>query len=158
MLGIGYTTLLLWVGFLPTTILNFLNSCLGAFAFFGPGSHGIYSKIIQPAAHGKLFFAGEATSTCHAYVSSSSLQFFERTPDPNVINRWIAGALDSAWRAVDQYIALNLDKDVREKFWELWGPTEFWDEASNKDLVELNRKLMARHLVISLQKDGVKFE
>lgn len=66
--------------------------------------------------------------------------------------------MDSAWRAVDQYIALNLDKDVREKFWELWGPTEFWDEASNKDLVELNRKLMSRHLVISLQKDGVKFE
>lgn len=44
---------------------------LGAFAFFGPGSYDkndIYSEILQPAAHGKLFFAGEAASACHAYV------------------------------------------------------------------------------------------
>jgi hypothetical protein len=26
----------------------------------------IYSEMLQPAANGKLFFAGEATSACHA--------------------------------------------------------------------------------------------
>lgn len=61
---------------LSMIVPNLLNSCLGAFAFFGPGSYGsngIYNKITQPAARGKLFFAGEATSTCHAYVNSSSI-------------------------------------------------------------------------------------
>ena len=44
---------------------------LGGYAFFGPGVYGdsdIYSKIIQPVANFQLFFAGEATSACHAYV------------------------------------------------------------------------------------------
>ena len=42
---------------------------LGAFAFFGPGVYtDIYPEILQPAARGKLFFAGEATATGHAYV------------------------------------------------------------------------------------------
>ena len=44
------------------------------------------------------------------------------------------------------------------EFWELWGPTEFWDEASNKGLVELNRNLRTRYLVISLQEGRVEFE
>ena len=113
--------------------------------------------MLQPAARGKLFFAGEATSTCHAYVDS--------TIDPmsarliySWIDSWVAGALDSAWRAVDQHLALNLPEDVRQKFWDLWGPTEYWDEADNQELVELNRKLMDRHLVIGLHKDGVRLE
>jgi len=72
------------------------------------------------------------------------------------MNSWVAGAFDSSWRAVDQYLALNMGDDVRKKFWELWGPTEYWDESSNKELVALNRKLMDRHLAISLYKDGVK--
>ena len=45
----------------------------GAFSFFGPGVYengDVYSEIIQPAANGKLFFAGEAASACHAYVDS----------------------------------------------------------------------------------------
>ena len=73
------------------------------------------------------------------------------------LNSWVAGAFDSAWRAVDQYLALNMDEDTRKKFWDLWGPTEYWDESSNKELVALNRKLMDRHLMLSLYKDGVKF-
>ncbi|KAF9645107.1 amine oxidase [Thelephora ganbajun] len=111
---------------------------MGAFAFFGPGvydSTDIYSEMLLPAANGKLFFAGEATSACHA---------------------WVAGALDSAWRAVDQYLSLNQPDSVRQTFWDLWGPTEYWDEASDEELVNLNRKLADRHLVIGLHKSGIR--
>ncbi|KAF9783369.1 amine oxidase [Thelephora terrestris] len=111
---------------------------MGASAFFGPGVYGrndVYSEMLQPAAQGRLFFAGEATSTSHG---------------------WVAGALSSAWRAVDQYLALNLPHDVRQKFWDLWGPTEHWDEADDQEFVELNRKLMDRQLVIGLHKNGVR--
>jgi len=113
---------------------------MGAFAFFGPGvydSTDVYSEMLQPAARGKLFFAGEATSACHA---------------------WVAGALDSAWRAVDQYLALNHPQSIRDTFWKLWGETEYWDEASDKGLVDLNHELAERHLVISLYKSGVTLE
>ena len=84
---------------------------------------------------------------------------FERASDPNLINSWVAGGLDSAWRAVDQYINLNqniLPPGIQEKFHTMWGSTEYMDEASNKELVELNRKLMERHLVIALHKSGVR--
>jgi len=114
---------------------------MGAFAVFGPGVYtngDVYSAILQPAAHGKLFFAGEAASACHS---------------------WVAGALDSAWRAVDQYLALNhRDTPLQKKFWKLWGRTEYWDELFSEELVKLNRDLADRHLVISLYKDGVKLE
>jgi hypothetical protein len=41
----------------------------GAFAFFGPQQfEDLYPHMIQPAAHQKLFFAGEALSACHACV------------------------------------------------------------------------------------------
>jgi len=112
---------------------------MGAFAFFGPGvydSTDIYSEMLQPAARGKLFFAGEATSACHA---------------------WVAGALDSAWRAVYQYLSLN-QPDLLENFYNLWGKTEYWDEADDDELVDLNNKLMERHLVIGLYRSGVKLE
>ena len=84
---------------------------------------------------------------------------FERASDLTLINSWVAGALDSAWRAVNQYLNLNqenLPPGTLEKFYELWGETEYWDEASDKDLVERNRKLMDRHLVIGLHKSGVR--
>jgi len=111
---------------------------MGGYAFFGPGvyaSNDVYSEMLLPAANGKLFFAGEATSACHA---------------------WVAGALDSAWRAVDQYLALNQPESVRKRFWDLWGPTEYWDEASNTELVAQNRKLTERHLVIALHRSGIR--
>ena len=56
----------------PVTVLALLNGCLGGYAFFGPGVYGdedIYSQMLLPAANGKLFFAGEAASACHAYVN-----------------------------------------------------------------------------------------
>lgn len=114
---------------------------MGGYAFFGPGVYGandVYSQLLLTAASGKLIFAGEAASACHA---------------------WIAGALDSAWRAAYQYISANekvLPVGTLEKFYAEWGTTEYWDETTNKELVEENRKLMERHLVIGLHKSGVR--
>ena len=84
-------------------------------------------------------------------------QSFGHISDSKFVNSWAAGALDSAWRAVDNYLALNQPTDVRERFRKLWGQTEYWDEASNRELVELNDKLMERHLAIALHKSGVRF-
>lgn len=83
---------------------------------------------------------------------------FEHTSDLNLINSWVAGALDSAWRAVDQYLSLNQPKTVQEKFWDMWGATEYWDEGSDKELIKLNRDLADRHLEIALHNSGVKLE
>ena len=52
---------------------RFLMVTSGGFALFSPGvyeSGDIYTEILKPAANGKLFFAGEATSSCHGYVDS----------------------------------------------------------------------------------------
>ena len=82
-----------------------------------------------------------------------------RGSNPNPTHSWVTGALDSAWRAVDQYLALNhAESHLREEFWRLWGETEYWDEASNEKMVKLNRELTERHLVIALYKDGVTLE
>ena len=45
----------------------------GVFALFGSSVYengDIYKQMLRPAAGGKLFFAGEATSSCHGYVDS----------------------------------------------------------------------------------------
>lgn len=44
--------------------------------FFCRGAYengDIYCEMLQPAARGKLFFAGEATSACYEYVNSLSI-------------------------------------------------------------------------------------
>jgi len=82
-----------------------------------------------------------------------------RSSDSKHINSWIAGALDSAWRAVDQYLTFNegnLPLSTQQTFYDMWGPTEYWDESSDEELVKLNRKLAERHLVIALHKAGVR--
>ena len=57
---------------------------MGAFAHFGPGQFStFFADIVQPAAHGRFHFAGEVASHHHA---------------------WIAGALDSAVRVVNEII------------------------------------------------------
>lgn len=113
----------------------------------------IYGEILKPAARGKLFFAGEATSSCHAYVGSLPVFYVS---DPNFIYSWVAGALDSAWRAVNQYFLVNDRKsDLHKKFKELWGETEYWDDDCHDGLAEANHKLMKRAVVIALDKDGV---
>ncbi|KAF7177494.1 hypothetical protein CNMCM7691_005747 [Aspergillus felis] len=56
----------------------------GAFALFGPGQFAnYYPKLIEPAANGHLYLAGEASSAHHA---------------------WIVGSLDSAYRALVLYL------------------------------------------------------
>ena len=82
-----------------------------------------------------------------------------RGSDPSPTHSWVTGALDSAWRAVDQYLALNhAESHLRKEFWRLWGETEYWDEASDEKMVKLNRELTERHLVIALYKDGVTLD
>lgn len=106
---------------------------MGAYAFFGPGVYdegGVYCEITQPAANGKLFFAGEATSSAHP---------------------WVSGALDSAWRAVDQYLAIH-NPELREKFQDLWGHSEYMDEEEDETLVKKNSELMEKHLKLAFLK------
>ncbi|KAF9560294.1 amine oxidase [Agrocybe pediades] len=80
---------------------------MGAFAFFGPGNfEDMYSSLNKPAANDKLHFAGEALSIRHA---------------------WVVGALDSAWRAVYDYLFFS-DPTKIEKFFELWGTNAEWFE------------------------------
>ncbi|KAI6041672.1 hypothetical protein EDC04DRAFT_2601598 [Pisolithus marmoratus] len=92
---------------------------MGAFAFFGPSDfQELYSSLTYPAANKRLHFAGEAISTRHA---------------------WVVGALDSAWRAVHEYLAVTRQHDKMKKFKELWGenvewaspPGQFADDQSN---------------------------
>ncbi|KAI6045465.1 hypothetical protein EDC04DRAFT_2559545 [Pisolithus marmoratus] len=92
---------------------------MGAFAFFGPSDfQEMYASLTYPAANKRLHFAGEAISTRHA---------------------WVVGALDSAWRAVHEYLAVTRQHDKMKRFKELWGenvewaspPGQFADDQSN---------------------------
>ena len=82
-------------------------------------------------------------------------------PYSNLTDRWVAGALDSAWRAVDQYLALHYPdpegnsshNPVRMKFWESWGGSEYWDEVPDTELVEKNHKISMKNLMINLMND-----
>lgn len=80
---------------------------MGADAFFGPGQFKtLYSTLTHPDDSGRFHFAGEATSVRHA---------------------WVVGALDSAWRAVDEILAVS---DtwwyLRWQFWLEWGFSHDW--------------------------------
>ena len=67
---------------------------MGAFALFAPGQFGtFFPDIVQPAAYGGFHFAGEAASAHHA---------------------WVAGALDSAVRVVDEILRWDFPFWVRE--------------------------------------------
>ncbi|KDR69964.1 hypothetical protein GALMADRAFT_145015 [Galerina marginata CBS 339.88] len=56
----------------------------GAYAHFAPGQYStFFADIVQPAAYGRFHFAGEVASHHHA---------------------WVAGALDSAVRVVDEIL------------------------------------------------------
>ncbi|KDR70001.1 hypothetical protein GALMADRAFT_282406 [Galerina marginata CBS 339.88] len=57
---------------------------MGAFAHFAPGQYSTFlADILQPSAYGRFHFAGEVASHHHA---------------------WVAGALDSAVRVVDEIL------------------------------------------------------
>jgi Flavin containing amine oxidoreductase len=90
----------------------------GAFALFGPAQfNDLYPGLIQPAAGGRLHIAGEAASAHHA---------------------WIAGALDSAKRAVGEVLIST--KGPRFK-----DPSE-WE----RDLPpEVDVDLLTKHIALS---------
>ncbi|PPR01358.1 hypothetical protein CVT24_006312 [Panaeolus cyanescens] len=85
---------------------------MGAFALFGPGQFStIYKSVIQPTARGRFHFAGEAASVHHA---------------------WIAGALDSATRVVNEILQLDFPEHL-PKFQEEHGiSVAFSDEQQAK--------------------------
>ncbi|KAI6141914.1 hypothetical protein BKA82DRAFT_1003011 [Pisolithus tinctorius] len=79
---------------------------IGAFAFFGPGDfQNLYTSLTYPAANKRLHFAGEALSTRHG---------------------WVVGALDSAWRAVYEYLSVTKQKDKMKRFTDMWGKNVEW--------------------------------
>ncbi|KAI9678851.1 MAG: hypothetical protein M1817_005911 [Caeruleum heppii] len=77
---------------------------LGAFALFAPAQFSTtLPAMMAPAAHGRLHFAGEALSTG---------------------NGWIIGALNSAYRAVAEVLALEQRGDLLRKLIDTWGETD----------------------------------
>ncbi|EAU89602.1 L-amino acid oxidase [Coprinopsis cinerea okayama7 len=101
---------------------------LGAFCQFGPGQFAnVYPHVTQPASTKQRFhFAGDACSTFHG---------------------WVAGALNSAWRAVLGMLIAhpelnpNPNEDIIAKFKKEWGATEEWDEKTLAKLTYLNREI-----------------
>ncbi|KAI6161803.1 hypothetical protein EDD17DRAFT_1822711 [Pisolithus thermaeus] len=94
---------------------------MGAFAQFGPGDfQDLFNSLGYPAANKRLHFAGEAISTRHA---------------------WVVGALDSAWRAVEEYLCVTRQTDKLRAFENLkmcrnnmeWAspPGQFEDPQAN---------------------------
>ncbi|KAG1869404.1 hypothetical protein DFJ58DRAFT_855718 [Suillus subalutaceus] len=89
---------------------------MGANAFFGPGDfQALYTSLTVPNANKRLHFAGEAISTRHT---------------GNVTCRWVVGALDSAWRAVYEYLLASGQHDKIQRFFDLWGKNEEWTGQS----------------------------
>lgn len=73
----------------------------GAFALFRPGEFtGLMPHLMVPAAHGRLHFASESLSSGHA---------------------WIVGALNSAYRAVAEVLAVEQRQDLLELLVQKWG-------------------------------------
>ncbi|KAF8638781.1 hypothetical protein AX16_010432 [Volvariella volvacea WC 439] len=102
---------------------------MGAFAFFGPGQfEDLYDSLNAPSPNGKLHFAGEALSIRHA---------------------WVVGALDSAWRAVNEYLTLNYQQ-LLPKFYAEWGTNEEWTKKSTKPgkAPDVQDDLLLEHLIL----------
>ncbi|KAG2039459.1 hypothetical protein BDR03DRAFT_860009 [Suillus americanus] len=79
---------------------------MGAFAFFGPGDfQDLYTSLTVPNANKRLHFAGEAISVRHS---------------------WVVGALDSAWRAVYEYLLTSGQHEKIQRFFDLWGQNVEW--------------------------------
>ncbi|KAG2151158.1 flavin-containing amine oxidoreductase-domain containing protein [Suillus bovinus] len=100
---------------------------MGAFAQFGPGDfQDLYTSLTVPNQNKKFHFAGEAISTRHG---------------------WVVGALDSAWRAVYEYLLTSrTPQDTIDKFFKLWGTNVEWVHPSplcgkDKDSAEANTML-----------------
>ncbi|KIJ70595.1 hypothetical protein HYDPIDRAFT_164579 [Hydnomerulius pinastri MD-312] len=96
---------------------------IGAFAFFGPGDfQDLYTSLTAPAADNRFHFAGEAMSTRHA---------------------WVVGALDSAWRAVYEYLITTNQWDKIPLFKKLWGANLEWTNPTTPTV----------HMKLDVEKD-----
>lgn len=74
---------------------------VGAYARFAPGQYiTTMPALMEPAAHGRLHFAGEALSSGHS---------------------WIVGAVNSAYRAVAEVLAVSGRADLVDLLIEKWG-------------------------------------
>ncbi|KAJ3505377.1 hypothetical protein NLJ89_g7452 [Agrocybe chaxingu] len=101
---------------------------LGAFCQFGPNQFKYtYPYVTQPGSKDQRFhFAGDATSTFHG---------------------WVAGALNSAWRAVLGMLLAhpelnpNPNEDIIAKFKKEWGDSEEWDQRTLATHTYLGREL-----------------
>ncbi|KAG1873113.1 hypothetical protein F4604DRAFT_1681177 [Suillus subluteus] len=106
---------------------------MGAFAFFGPRDfQDLYMSLTVPNANKRLHFAGEAISTRHA---------------------WVVGALDSAWRAVYEYLLAPGQHDKIKTFFGLWGQNEEWTGQSKYGIlpsdhgpVDLDNTILRAHM------------
>jgi len=86
---------------------------MGAYANFAPGQFKTYfPDIVQPAGYGRFHFAGEVASHHHA---------------------WVAGALDSAVRVVDEIFYWDFLRSI-DKFHNKYGRSSvFSDEKSEEE-------------------------
>jgi len=83
---------------------------MGAYAHFAPGNfQDLYTALSFPAAKKRLHFAGEAISVRHA---------------------WVVGALDSAWRAVYEYLKVTRQNDKIRQFKKIWGENVEWTSTA----------------------------
>ncbi len=88
--------------------LRLIDSLIkGGFALFGPGKFkNVYTSMNTSAADGLLHFAGDALTPRQA---------------------WVEGALDSAWRAVNEMLWLMPDRrQYLLDFYGLWGYNPEW--------------------------------
>ncbi|KAG0694127.1 hypothetical protein DFH29DRAFT_1073006 [Suillus ampliporus] len=100
---------------------------MGAFAFFGPGDfQDLYTSLTVPNANKRLHIAGEAISTRHA---------------------WVVGALDSAWRAVYQYLCSSgQPQETIDMFLDLWGSNIEWTCPSSNYADGKHNTLLRAHM------------
>jgi len=108
--------------FLFIFVLRVIDSLIkGAFAVFGPGKFkNVYTSMNTSAADGLLHFAGEALSARHA---------------------WVEGALDSAWRAVNEMLWLLPDRHrYLFDFYRMWGYSPEWVLAQPRKSVPESSK------------------
>ncbi|KAB5590640.1 bifunctional amine oxidase [Ceratobasidium theobromae] len=111
-----------------------INS-MGAFGLFGPSQFSeFYTGLTRPCAGGRVHFAGEAISTIHG---------------------WVAGALESADRAVLQILwsPVQNSQDRTDKY-------KLFKEKCNPDLGVDDEKLdlLAKQMALSEELQFIEFE
>ncbi|OSX59667.1 hypothetical protein POSPLADRAFT_1048165 [Postia placenta MAD-698-R-SB12] len=95
----------------------------GAFALFGPSQFNtLYTELTKPPA-GLLHFAGEATSVHHA---------------------WLIGALNSAYRCVEEIFLAEDRQDLVDILEETWGKRDEFRSSLVKEQVERGRAQFLR--------------